>query len=134
MKLLPTKREFLRWTSMFPLFCATIVVLLFGALHVGEAIAPKWEIGTTEELLDIRPDAEGSQAAAIAGADCVEASGGVIGTRVVFDIPLDGKGWRVGGEAAVGRAFEQLVFDGVLEANEWTQPVNHGMTVGVFCR
>jgi hypothetical protein len=38
------------------------------------------------------------------------------------------------GERGVAAAFEQLVFDGVLPASEWTQPVDHGLTVNAFCR
>jgi hypothetical protein len=110
-----------------------LIVLLFAFSFVAPGVLMSDFVQAPDQIADNSAPAEGSQAWAIEQSGCVEAPGGTIGSSVVFDKPLDGKGWRTGGERAVGAAFEQLVFDGVLEANEWTKPVDHGMTVGVFC-
>lgn len=80
------------------------------------------------------PAAKGSQADVIKRAGCKVAPEGVFPTSVVAD-PAGERSWtHITSQRGLGHAFEQLVFDGVLEANEWTQPVDHGMRVGVFCR
>ena len=101
------------------------------ALPINMAIQPVAPEHTDAAVADLAP-AKGTQAWAIEKSGCVEAPGGTVGSGVVYTVV--GSGWRYGGEDAVGRAFEQLVYDGVLAANEWTQPVDHGMRVGVFCR
>jgi hypothetical protein len=104
----------------------------FGVGDLGYEVAAP-EHGAGADVAEAAP-ARGSQAWVIERAGCVAAPEGVFPGSVVVD-PAGDRGWtHVTSQAGLGAAFEQLVFDGVLEANEWTQPVDHGMRVGVFCR
>lgn len=81
-----------------------------------------------------RDAAAGSQAAVIAKSGCKTAPEGVLPSSVVAD-PAGDRSWtHMTSERALTQAFEQLVFDGVLEGNEFTKSVDHGMRVGVFCK
>ena len=78
-----------------------------------------------------RPHADGSAAKAAEGHDCDLPEGALPGHVVARKAHSDR--WEYLGGKAVHQAFEQMVFDGVLDANEFTQPVDHGMDVSVFC-
>ncbi len=63
--------------------------------------------------------------------DCVEVAAGAYPEHAVV---TDSEGrTRYVGRVGTGHAFEQLVFHGVLRANEFTKPVDHGMIVHTTC-
>lgn len=81
---------------------------------------------------DLAP-AKGTQAWVVKKTGCVRTGEGEFPKAVI--ISTVNKGWySVDSDKAIGHVFEQLVFDGVIPANEWTKPVNHGIRVGVMCR
>lgn len=95
--------------------------------------APMTPFAGSEQIMateDGRAMTEGSAAQVIATSDCV-APEGDLPSSVVVDTPAS-DGWvHLKSDRAVGRAFEQLVFDGVLEGDNG---VDHDMRVATFCR
>lgn len=99
-----------------------------------EGMEPPAQIATNEQLLETRGHAPGSAHAVTKRAGCREALKGDDISGVVID-PAGKRSWTyTESQTAIAHAFEQKVYDGVLEANEWTKPVDHGMRVAIFCK
>jgi hypothetical protein len=121
------------WIALFAsiyLVMTTMAGVSFATINV-TAVPPEQGAGAKSVANDPAP---GSQADVIERAGCETAPEGVFPSSVIAD-PAGSKSWtHMESDKALGHAFEQLVFDGILPANEWTLPVDHGMRVGVFCK
>lgn len=135
-----TLRESLTLAIVYP----TLAVALLGGTQVlkTEMTGNEFGVGTlkmatpehgaNKDYVDPNP-AKGTQAWVVKKNDCVKTKDGEFPSGVVITSP--NRDWYfVDSDEAIGHVFEQLVFNGTVEENVWTKPVNHHITVGVMCR
>jgi hypothetical protein len=106
----------------FALLPKLFVLALAFAWFAPSLISPTWEKGTDEQVMALRPPAEGSPAALVAEHDCWTGEAPTDATPSRAVVTVDGV-TRVGGERIVGKALAQL-FDGA----------DHGLVVHGLCR
>lgn len=87
----------------------------------------------SQDVMSIRESISSTQTDVMQNSGCVYAQG-ELPTGAVVDPAGDTSWVYTTSSGVITKAFEQLIFDGVLEANEFTKAVDHGMRVGAFCK